>query len=85
MACHQEIDNPVSSIAFHQAIDDPVKLSCSMACGKISSCPFSDQMIAEAREAWLDSLADSVSQKEELVEINACQPFLLKAVGKRCG
>ena len=66
-------------------IDNPVKLVCSMACGKISSCPFSDQMIAEAREAWLDSLADSVSQKEELVEINACQPFLLKAVGKRCG
>jgi len=52
-------------------IDNPVKLVCTMACGKVSSCPFSAQMIAEARKAWLDSLAESVSQKEELAEITA--------------
>jgi hypothetical protein len=47
-------------IAKH--IDNPVKLVCTMACGKVSSCPFSAQMIAEAREAWLDSLAESLQK-----------------------
>ncbi|CAE8596004.1 unnamed protein product, partial [Polarella glacialis] len=63
-------------------IENPVKLVCRLACGKVSDSPFSEEMIEQGRKAWIEAIQEGPEDKAALSIIAANQPFLLAAVGE---
>ena len=71
------------SVLLEQSLGEPAKVCLKLACGKFDESPFSDKLVAEGRRVIAEEIAkDSTFSVEELLEVQADQPFLLRLLGE---
>jgi hypothetical protein len=63
-------------------IPRPDTLCYMLACGRFQECPFPDELIAEALDAWAEAIKEEGEDNARILEIVPSQPFRLTALAK---